>query len=339
MKFKKQMSKGTQTLGFVALATAAILSASPALAVDPLGENWCEGYRIRFMAGGSEGDTFASVVQAGGEQAALDTGATLEVIFSGWDSEKMVQQMREATAQGVDAIVTYGFPGTAALTPIAEAASQNGIRMAYMNSPVPEVTAEFGGAFVGVHNLYEQGQALGLESIRRFDLKAGDNVAVLVPLDQKERSQREVGAVDAFRDAGLIVEEIPNKNEYGGEPNLAIPVITAVIAKIPDLKAIVYAGGQQLGNAEAYMTAAGKGPGEVINIGFDASPQIIDGFEKGWVQLTADQQPFMQGYLPVLSLCQQEFIGLTPIDVETGAGFITPENYKQVGELALRGLR
>ena len=66
---------------------------------------------------------------------------------------------------------------------------------------------------------------------------------------------------------------------------------------------------------------------------------FIDGFEKGWVQLTADQQPFMQGYLPVLSLCQQEFIGLTPIDVETGAGFITPENYKQVGELALRGLR
>lgn len=335
------------TTRFAQTAIALVLTAgiglapvvTPASAVEPLGEKWCSGMKIRFMAGGAQGDTFAAVVQAGGDQAALDTGATLEVVYSGWSSEKMVQQMREALAQGVDGIVTYGFPGTAALTPIADEAAKSGVLMAYINSPVPDVTAEFGGAFVGVHDLKAQGMAVANEAIKRFGLKAGDHAGVLVPLDQKERSAREFGAVEAFEAAGLIVEQIPNKNEYGGEPNLAIPVITAVIAKIPDLKAIVYAGGQQLGNAEAYMTAAGKGPGEVINIGFDASPQIIDGFQKGWVQLTSDQQPFQQGYLPVVSLCQQKILGLTPIDVETGAGFITPDNYEQVGALAERGLR
>jgi simple sugar transport system substrate-binding protein len=329
----------TTAAAFAAIAAIGLASIGPASAAEALGEKWCSAMKIRFMAGGAQGDTFAAVVEAGGQQAAQDTGAQLSVVYSGWNSEKMVQQMREAIAQGVDGIVTYGFPGTAALTPIAEEASKAGILMAYMNSPVPDVTKEFGGTFVGVHDLRAQGAALAEESMKRFGLKSGDNVGVFVPLDQKERSAREFGAVDAFEKAGLVVEQIPNKSEYGGEPNLAIPLVTAVIAKIPDLKAIVYAGGQELGNAEAYMTAAGKKPGEVVNIGFDASPQIIDGFSKGWVQLTADQQPFLQGYLPVVSLCQQKVLNLTPIDVETGAGFITPDNYKEVGALAERGLR
>ena len=60
---------------------------------------------------------------------------------------------------------------------------------------------------------------------------------------------------------------------------------------------------------------------------------------RGWVQLTADQQPFQQGYLPILSLCEQIVYGLAPINVDTGAGFVTPENYKAVADLATEGLR
>jgi simple sugar transport system substrate-binding protein len=332
VSWKKALLAATLT----ALAGA---GASPAYATQPLGQLWCKGFKIRFFAGGSEGDTFASVVTAGGLQAGADTGADVEVVYSGWNSEKMVQQFREAVAEGVGGVAIYGFPGTAALLPVAEQAKEAGVLVNYMNSPVPEVTKEFGGGFVGVHNLAAQGKGLADEAAKEFGLKAGDKAAVFVPLNQKERSAREFGTVEEFRKLGLAVEEIPNKDEYGGEPNLAIPVVTAVIAKTPDLKIIAYAGGQELGNAEAYMTAAGKKPGEVINIGFDASPQIIDGFEKGWIQLTADQQPFMQGYLPVLNLCQQHVLGLTPIDVETGAGFINKGNYKTVGPLAQRGLR
>ena len=87
------------------------------------------------------------------------------------------------------------------------------------------------------------------------------------------------------------------------------------------------------------MTAAGKKPGQVIAVGFDTSPQIVEAFKAGWVQLTADQQPFMQGYMPILSLCQQIVYGLAPINVDTGAGFVTPENYQAVSGLAKEGLR
>ena len=57
------------------------------------------------------------------------------------------------------------------------------------------------------------------------------------------------------------------------------------------------------------------------------------------MQLTSDQQPFLQGYMPILSLCQQVVYGLAPINVDTGAGFVTPDNYEAVADLATEGLR
>ena len=138
---------------------------------------------------------------------------------------------------------------------------------------------------------------------------------------------------------GLKVVKLQSPLELGTDPNLGIPVITAAVAANPTVKLIAYPGGQSLGNVPTYMQAAGKKPGDIINIGFDTSPQIVEAFKDGWVQLTADQQPFQQGYLPILSLCEQVVYGLAPMNVDTGAGFVAPENYKAVATLATEGLR
>ena len=134
-----------------------------------------------------------------------------------------------------------------------------------------------------------------------------------------------------MEEAGVKVVQINSPPEWAADPNLAIPVITAALLNNPDIKAIGYPGGQMLGNVPTYMQAAGKKPGEIFNFGFDTSPQIVEAFKGGWVQLTADQQPFLQGYLPILSLCQQVVYGLAPINVDTGAGL------RDAGELRDRG--
>src|SRR4029453_5519067 len=51
-------------------------------------------------------------------------------------------------------------------------------------------------------------------------------------------------------------------------------------------------------------------------------------------QLPPAHRPSLQGYLPILSLCQQVVLGLAPMNVDTGAGFVTPQNYEIVAELA-----
>lgn len=319
----------------IALAVAAL--AGPASA-ETLRDNWCSGVTIRFFAGGAEGDAFASIVYNGAVQAAQDTGANVEYVFSGWSSEKMVQQLREAVAAGPQGIAMMGHPGNAAILPLAEEASNAGIKMMYQNVPVDEAVAKFGGGYVGAQQ-NPQGRALGEEAVRRFGLKAGDVAIVLSDWSQEERSQRELGTIQAFEAAGLEVVKLQAPQELGTDPNTGIPIIAAAITANPSVKLIAYPGGQPLGNAQTYMEAAGKKAGEIINIGFDTSPQIVEAFKGGWVHLTSDQQPFLQGYMPVLSLCQQVVYGLGAINVDTGAGFVTPDNYEAVAALANEGLR
>ena len=328
-----------KTLTAAVLATVAISAISNAAMAETLRDKWCSKVHLRFFAGGAEGDAFASIVYNGAVQAAKDTGAQVDYVFSGWKAENMVQQLREAIAAKPDGIAMMGHPGEAAIMPLAEQASKAGIKMMYQNVPLPGVVAKFGGGYVGAQQ-GPQGKALGEEAVRRFGLKAGDAVLVFGPFDQQpERYVREGATADALEAAGIKVTRIPSPTEWAADPNLAIPVITAALTSNPATKAIVYPGGQLLGNVPAYMKAAGKKPGEIVQIGFDTSPQIVAGFKDGWVQLTADQQPFLQGYMPILSLCQQVVYGLAPINVDTGAGFVTPDNYTAVADLAKEGLR
>lgn len=321
----------------VAAATmlAAAISTLPAQALDA---QWCKDVHIRFFVGGAEGDAFGTIVYNGAKQAAADLGPKVDYIFSGWDVEKMVQQLREAVAVKPGGIAMMGHPGDDAIMPLAEQAHKDGIKMMYQNVPVPKVTAAFGGGYVGAQQ-EQQGRALGAEAFKLAGLKSGDKAIMIGPFDNESRGARERGTVAALKEAGVDVIQINSVPEWAADPNLAIPVITAALLNNPTVKAVGYPGGQMLGNVPTYMQAAGRKPGDIFNFGFDTSPQIVEGFKGGWVQLTADQQPFMQGYLPILSLCQQVVLGLAPMNVDTGAGFVTPQNYEIVSELAKQALR
>jgi simple sugar transport system substrate-binding protein len=234
---------------------------------------------LRFFVGGAEGDAFGTIVYNGAKQAAADTGAQVDYVFSGWANEKMVQQLREAVAAHPDGIAMMGHPGEAAIVPLAQEAAKNGIKMMYQNVPVPAAVDKVGGGYVGAQQ-EPQGHALGVEIVRRFGLKKGDVAIVLGAFDDSIRGARELGTATALEEAGVKVVEAELAAGMG-EPIPTSPSrsITAALQANPTAKAIVYPGGQELGNAAAYMKAAGKKPGEIINIGFDTSPQIVEAFK------------------------------------------------------------
>jgi simple sugar transport system substrate-binding protein len=322
---------------FMVCALVLTVVAVPAAAQDESGK-WCAGQRIRFFVGGAEGDAFGSIVLRGAEAAAADLGADVEYIFSGWDVERMVQQLREAVAAEPDGIAMMGHPGDAAIMPLAEEAAAAGIAMMYQNVDVPEVRARFGGGYIGA-NLVPQGRALGEEAVRQFGLGEGDTAIVFIPLGQPGRDLREGATRDALEAAGMNVVVLDALPEQASDPNLALPSLTAAVLNNPDVKLIVYPGGQHLGAVPVFMDALDKAPGDIYNIGFDTSPAIMEAFSNGWVQLTSDQQPFLQGYLPVLSLCGTLTFGFGPLNVDTGAGFVDSNNYQNVAELAQQGIR
>ena len=335
---KRCLNSGWRGSTALVLACATLLGAAGTADAAALRDKWCSKVHLRFFVGGAEGDAFGTIVYNGARQAAADTGAQVDYVFSGWQNEKMTQQLREAVAAHPDGIAMMGHPGEAAILPLAQEAAKAGIKMMYQNVPVPAAVDKVGGGYIGAQQA-PQGHALGVEMVRRFALKSGDLAIVLGPFDDSIRGAREEGTAKALEEAGVKVVRLNYLPEWATDPNLAIPVITAAFQANPTAKAIVYPGGQGLGNAATFMKAAGKKPGEIINVGFDTSPQIVEAFKGGWVQLTADQQPFQQGYLPILSLCEQIVYGLAPINVDTGAGYVTPDNYKAVADLATEGLR
>ena len=82
-----------------------------------------------------------------------------------------------------------------------------------------------------------------------------------------------------------------------------------------------------------YFTAAGLSAGSVKVAGFDLGATVLQGFADGYIQLSADQEPFKQGYMPIVSLCMAKKYGLSQTSVDTSAGFVTVDNYKTVAAL------
>lgn len=297
-----------------------------------------ENITIRFFAGGNAGDAFASIVYRGALDAQKALGVKVDYVFSGWDVEKMVAQLRDAIAARPDGIAMMGHPGDDALMPLVQEAAKQGIVMMYQNVDVPKIRARFGGAYVGA-NLESQGRALAEAAMKKFNLKKGDRVIVFGNWGMPGRYIREGASADAFTKAGLIVDKLTITVEQINNTQLLLPVISGAVLAHPETKLILYSNSTNLGTVPFYMDSLGKKPGQIINIGFDTSPAIVDAFRKGYVQLSADQQPYLQGFLPVTSLALTIAYGFSPIGYDTGAGFVTPENIEDLAGLAVAGIR
>jgi simple sugar transport system substrate-binding protein len=224
--------------------------------------------------------------------------------------------------------------------PLAEQAAAAGIKMMYMNVDVPEVRAKTGAGYVGAR-LYDQGRALGEETLRQAGdrLKPGDKAIVMSRWESENRAQRELGLVDVLTEAGIEVIKLQEAEGASADQMLQLPTLTATLLANPEVKLIGYPGGPWLSAAPAFMQAVGKGPDDIIAVGFDLGQGVMAAFDQGYATVTADQQPYLQGYMPVLSLCQQIVYKLAPLNVDTGAGFVTKDTYKDVITLAEEGIR
>jgi simple sugar transport system substrate-binding protein len=75
---------------------------------------------------------------------------------------------------------------------------------------------------------------------------------------------------------------------------------------------------------------------------FDYSPVVLRAVRTGRMEFAVDQQPYLQGYLPVVFLAERARYGLFPAQgevVPTGPSFITAADAEQVERLSLLGIR
>jgi simple sugar transport system substrate-binding protein len=324
-----------------ALAVTMGFAAGNAFALDPQAK-WCSGVKIAAFPGGPQGGVFANNVYNGFKQAELDLGPKVSYYFSNWDPNLMLTQIKQALATKVDGIATYGFGGDPATDPLVDQAFAKGIIFTSLNTSLPEAQKKYaasGFGYVGAPN-YKAGYALGEEAAKRAGLKSGDSAFVWGLKGQGgDRGQRTVGVIDAFEKAGakVIYQEIDSATN--ADPNAGTATFVGVMKSNPGIKVVVTDHGGLTSNAGIYAKAASLTPGQVFFAGFDMSPNTSKAIQGGFLNLVIDQQPYLQGYIPILNICLTKKFGFAGLDINTAGAFVDKTNVDAVAPLAAKEIR
>ena len=324
-------------------SVAVTLCAFPVLtfATEPTAK-WCEGVRIAAFPGGPQGGVFANNVYNGFKQAELDLGPDVTYYFSDWDPNKMLKQIQQAVATKVDGIATYGFGGEPATAPLVKRAFDQNTIFTTLNTSLRDSQAIYsanGFGYVGAPN-YAAGHALASEAVKRSGLKAGDEVFVWGLKGQGgDRGQRTVGVIEAFEEAGakVLYQEIDSATN--GNPNAGTATFVGMMKANPGIKIVVTDHGGLTANVGVYARAASLGVGDVYFAGFDMSPNTAKAIQEGFQNLVIDQQPYLQGYLPILNICLTKKYGFSGLDINTAGAFVDAENVGAVAPLAALEIR
>jgi simple sugar transport system substrate-binding protein len=315
------------------------LMAFPAMAQDSSDDP----VEIYFFPGGSPGGTFATVVYNGAKKAEEILGDRVKVNYrwSEWSPQQMVSQFQQAVAANPDGIAIMGHPGDEAYRPFVEEAREKGIIVTSQNTTLPSLEEQYKGTGFGYvgQELYPSGQTLGKGCINRFDLGEGDKALVWGLKSKPTRGQRTQGVIDALEEAGVEVDYMEISAEVDKDASNGIPVITGYLQSNPDCDLVVTDHGNLTSSLRTYLESAGFGPDEIHGAGFDLSAATAEGIESGYIDLVLDQQPFLQGFLPIFQIYLTEKWNFSGLHIDTGAGLIHSGNIDVIAPLAKEGIR
>ena len=318
--------------GLAGLAMSALLTVPGAIAADAVDS----GMTIYFQMGGNPGDTATLARELGARDAARVLKVNLVEQHAGWDPQKMLTQASEAIAAQPDAMVVMGHPGTPAMQPLLDQAKAAGIVVIVNNNELPGT----GLSYFGLNN-YQAGRNLAQLTIDNGKRKAGDKVLVYGAfIEGAAGFDVGKGTTEVLTENKIDFTTLQWSNDAVLDPALSVPVLVAYLESNPDTKAIIVPShGGITAVLDKVLKQAGKKPGEVVTSGFDISTAAIQGVKDGYITVILDQQPYLQGFMPVVAAVLQKKYGIAGLQLNTGSGYLTKENVDQLEALVKDGIR
>jgi simple sugar transport system substrate-binding protein len=237
---------------------------------------------------------------------------------------EMVNALNSAISAKADGIAVAVVDKTAFGTPVDNA----------LNAGIPVVSYNADGArnapgtnrlaYIG-QDLYTSGYDLGtrIAGLLPSGAKAVGFIATPGTLNIQPRID---GATDAIKASGksIAFSEVAT----GAQVPQELTTIDAYYRGHNDLKGMfaVDAGStESVGKVIAKYNLTGKG---VVGGGFDLNPDTLTAIKAGNLAFTIDQQPYLQGFLPVLALWLYKLSGglVAPPETNTGLSFVTKSN-------------
>jgi simple sugar transport system substrate-binding protein len=281
---------------------------------------------VALVTHAAPGDAFWDVVKSGSEAAGKQEG--VKVTYSGDpDPARQSQLIDNAVAQQVQGIaVSMANPD--GLKESIQKAIAAGVPVITINSGL-EKSKEFGAlTHVGQsEELAGEGAGGQFKSLGAKKLLCVIHEAGNVGLES-----RCSGARKTFGDAQNLqvdVQNIADAQNTIKSKLLADPGIDGVLTLNPGIGKAAVAAGKEANSTAKVAT-------------FDVSSDVVDEVLAGDVAFAVDQQPYLQGYLPVVFFALKvrngnDVGGGQP--VYSGPGFVTKENAAQVKQFAAAGTR
>ncbi|MFP3953541.1 MAG: substrate-binding domain-containing protein [Candidatus Bipolaricaulota bacterium] len=296
--------------------------------------------QIVYMPGGPAGGSFASIKAKGARDAAeiLGDRVNLRIFYGNWNPQNDVKIFQESMAMNPDGIAVIGW---GAIEPFVEEAIDKGIIVTTQNVALGEVEEKYkakGFGYVGQEQ-YSSGYTLGKAAAERSGLGEGDSAMVWGLKSEPVRGQRTRGVIDALEEAGLEVDHMEISSEVDKDAANGIPVFTGYMQSHPEIDMVVTDHGGLTATQEEYFKSAGLDPDEVYGAGFDLSPATARAIKSGFTDLVLDQQPYLQGFLPVFQIYLTARYNFSGLHIDTGSGLVGPSNIDVIAPLAEKGIR
>lgn len=289
--------------------------------------------------GGAAGDPFDVRLFNGATHAADLLGSKLTYIHTNWAAEEMVAELRNAIALKPDAIVYMSFAGYEASADLLQEADSRGIYVSLANVNMTQAREKYWYmGYVGIEPI-TNGSNAAREAVKRYGLKPGDRAGIMSASFELPVKNRAHGLEEGFKAAGLIVDRIVHPSTVYGSPAEGIPYIVGYYKAHPDVNVIVLDGGGTSAACVTYMEALGLPPGGKPLIGFDLTQGSLEAVKKGYMGFVVDQQPYLQGFLPVFNLFLSKKYGFQGYFVDTGGAILDSTNVGFVEEQVNKNIR
>jgi simple sugar transport system substrate-binding protein len=237
---------------------------------------------------------------------------------------EMVSATNAAISSKANGIAVAVISSTAFTAPVKNA----------MNGGIPVVSYNADGnvgdpgtnrlAYIG-QDLFVSGQALG-QRIAASMPSGGDAVGFIATPGTANIQPRIDGAKQAIQASGKNIKftSVASGAALSQENTTINAYVLAHKSTLKGIFAVDAGSTQTVGQIIAKYGLTGK----VASGGFDLTPVTLSGIKAGNLDFTIDQQPYLQGFLPVLALYLFNLSGglVNPPETNTGLTFVTKAN-------------
>ncbi len=268
-------------------------------------------------------DFFFTLQNAAKKWDRAHPGAT--VLFaqgkSATDDAGEIAAIQDLVAKGVKGIAIT--PTSPAVTKALDKAIKKGVKVVLMDNDIPAWKRKT--SVVATNNL--KGGTLAGKYLAT-KLKAGDTLGILQGVPGVPALDARVNGMLAGLGALRSEVKVVSKLETDCAQDKGLAAAQDILTANPKITAIYAACGPPAVGAVEALKNAGKKPGEVILVGFDALPDEMTQIKAGWETASVAQFPAKIGALGIDTLYKAVMGKKVLKNVDTGTALVTRANAK-----------